>query len=491
MSVFTLLLSGCGKTDVEHTITLNKNTLDLTVGETEVLSVAISPNDITSPELVWNIDSPIATIDNGSVTALAEGVADIKVFLDLNNNTFYDEDEPFDTCILTVSEQNVDPVAVTSVTLSETSLILEINEEKTLITTVLPENATQQSITWESSNSAVVAVNNGKVVALSAGSATIMAYVDENLNAQRDNEEKFATCVVSVKGITPDLPVLVSSVSISPTTLSLEEGSSATVSATVLPSNSTYKTLTWLSSDNLVATVSGGKVNGVKPGVATITAYVDENTNASLDKDEKRATLTVSVTAKSIDPQPSEDPIPAQGENLPIGNKSLSGPNNTMPVDITNWVNYDFFSSLPEHWSFIMGNNKKDTSSDFYAESAGGGFKFSRVYYGLQSPLLNSWLKTEVRLTVSQVFNNSQSANEHKNKPIFHIYSYDSDGYYLGMQTYEQQSSFANTKEIKFYIANPDMAYFEIRLNAHPCKSSQCYNFGVSQISIKGWDYGL
>ena len=44
------------------------------------------------------------------------------------------------------------------------------------------------------------------------------------------------------------------------------------------------------------------------------------------------------------------------------------------------------------------------------------------------------------------------------------IYSYDSDGYYLGMQTYDQQSSFANMagKEIKFYIANPEMAYFEI-----------------------------
>lgn len=111
--------------------------------------------------------------------------------------------------------------------------------------------------------------------------------------------------------------------------------------------------------------------------------------------------------------------------------------------------------------------------------------------YGLQSPLLNSWLKTEVRLTVSQVHGNSQNANQYKDKPIFHIYSYDSEGYYLGMQTYEQQSSFANVTEIKFYIANPEMAYFEIRLNAFPYKSSQCYNFGVSQISIKGWPYGL
>ncbi len=59
------------------------------------------------------------------------------------------------------------------------------------------------------------------------------------------------------------------------------------------------------------------------------------------------------------------------------------------------------------------------------------------------------------------------------------------------MQTYEQQNKFADIKEIKFYISNLEMAYFEIRLNAFPYKGSQCYNFGVSQISIKGWPYGL
>ena len=97
----------------------------------------------------------------------------------------------------------------------------------------------------------------------------------------------------------------------------------------------------------------------------------------------------------------------------------------------------------------------------------------------------------EVRLTVNQFHGNSQNAIQYKNKPIFCICSYDSDSYYLGMKTYEQQSSFVNIKEIKFYIANPEMAYFKIRLNAFPYKTSQCYNFGISQISVKGWPYAL
>lgn len=129
-----------------------------------------------------------------------------------------------------------------------------------------------------------------------------------------------------------------------------------------------------------------------------------------------------------------------------------------------------------------MGNNKVARCSDFYSESSGGGFKFSHIYYGLQSPLLTSWLKTEVRLTVSQVHGNSDNQKQYDNKPIFHIYSYDKTGHYIGMQTYDQVSKFSAVKEIKFYIANPKMANFEIRLNACPYKSSQCCNFGISQI---------
>ena len=489
MSVLSLSLAACDSSRIDYTIALNKNTLELEVGETETLTAVITPNDIENPQLVWTVDSLIATVDAGVVTALAEGTTNIKVFLDLNSNSSYDSGEPFDLCVITVNEPNISPVAVTSVTLSQISLSLAINGEQTLTATVLPTNATEKTITWVSNNVAIASVNNGKVTALSAGNAVITAYVDENLNSQRDSNEKDATCSVTVSGSNPNPTVRVSSVNINETNISIEADSFDMVYATVMPTNATYKTVTWLSSNSSVATVNNGRITGIKVGTAVVTAYVDENGNVSLDADEQRDTVNITVTAKNVNPDPDVDPIPAKGESLPIGNTSVSGPKNTTPADITDWVNYDFYSSLPSYWSFIMGNNKKDTSSDFYAASSGGGFKFSQLYYGLQSPLLNSWLKTEIRLTVSQVNNNSQKAD--KGEPIFHIYSYDSDGYYLGMQTYEQQSSFANTQQIKFYIANPDMAYFEIRLNAFPYKGSQCYNFGVSQISVKGWPYGL
>lgn len=490
--VSSMILASCNSVIGQFTITLNKNILALTVNEQETLTTTIAPSGLEDPLIVWvNDDSSVATINEGTVTALQAGTTAIKVFLDLNKNFLHDLGEPSDQCSLTVTAPVIETIPVSSVSLSHTSLSLEISEEITLVATVLPENASTQTLVWLNSDESIIEVKNGHVRAIARGNSTVTAYVDENSNEHKDNDEKYATVLVNVLESVIDPSIPVSSLTMSKTSLSLEEGSFETISATVLPNNATNQTITWFSSNHEVATVNLGRVEAIKAGSVTITAFVDENANTILDDDEKRDTLALTVTAIPASSEPSGDLIPASGESLPIGNKTVSGPNNATPVDITNWINYDFSSTLPPYWSFIMGNNKKSTSSDFYAESSGGGFKFSKTYYGLQSPLLNSWLKTEVRLTISQVNGNSASQSQYEGKPIFHIYSYDHSGHYLGMQTYEQQNKFADIKEIKFYIANPEMAYFEIRLNAFPYKGSQCYNFGVSQISIKGWPYGL
>ena len=64
----------------------------------------------------------------------------------------------------------------------------------------------------------------------------------------------------------------VTSISISQASLSLTVGGSATLSATISPSNATNKSITWASSDNSVASVSGGKVVARTAGTAQISA---------------------------------------------------------------------------------------------------------------------------------------------------------------------------------------------------------------------------
>lgn len=487
-----LALVGCNGNQDYHKITLNKNTLELDVDETETLTASIEPNDVENASLIWTInDTAIASVDEGVIKALKKGTASIAVYLDANKNETYDIGEANATCALTVNDSIENPVMVTSIELSQDSLTLELDEEKTLTATVLPENATEKTVTWLSSNTDVATIIDGKVTAKAVGNTTITAYVDENKNSQKDNDEKYSTCLVNVVDSNHNI-TKIQTMSFNKTSTTIAYPNEETLTLTISPNNADTSRLKWRSGNTSVARVStNGVVTSINEGNCEISVFDDQNNNDVFEDGEVKASCSITVTKEEPNPDPTGDLIPSSGESLPIGNTTVSGPNNATAVDITNWVNYDLSTSLPDYWSFIMGNNKKENCTDFYAESSGGGFKFSHIYYGLQTPLLNSWLKTEVRLTVSQVHGNSDNQKQYDNKPIFHIYSYDKTGHYIGMQTYDQQSKFSDIKEIKFYIANPKMAYFEIRLNACPYKSAQCYNFGISQISIKGWPYSL
>lgn len=84
---------------------------------------------------------------------------------------------------------------VTKVELDETSLTLKVGDEETLIPTITPDNATNQTVTWSSDNEQVATVENGKVTAVGAGTATITVKTEDG--------EFTATCEVTVNKATP------------------------------------------------------------------------------------------------------------------------------------------------------------------------------------------------------------------------------------------------------------------------------------------------
>lgn len=200
---------------------------------------------------------------------------------------------------------------------------------------------------------------------------------------------------------------------------------------------------------------------------------------------------SISSEEETSESESSSDEIPSSGQTLPIGdgNKTVTGPSNLKnPIDISDWVEFDLYDSLPEYWSYIMGNNKVKNAS-YYAPSAGGGVKFSHKYYGLQTPVITSWVKLEIRFHISSVNNNSQKKED--DEPIFHIYGYDKTGKYIQLDYLEQGKITKQSEgsEVKVYVRNENISYLEFRLNAFPYKGTQCYNFGVDAISIKGWQY--
>ena len=174
-------------------ITLNKTETTINVGSTETLSVtAIDPSNATDKTYTWNSDNTaVATVDaDGVVTAKAAGTANITA-------TANDGSGVTATCAVTVI------VPVSSITINNAPTeALFVNSKGTLTATVLPDNATEKTVTWSSSDPDYVSINatTGEYEVKGTkgyGSATITASAGG----------KTATCTITGKVIYTSLSV--------------------------------------------------------------------------------------------------------------------------------------------------------------------------------------------------------------------------------------------------------------------------------------------
>ena len=146
-----------------------------------------------------------------------------------------------------------DAVLATAIKLDKSTASLTVGGTVTLTATVTPANSTDK-VTWKTSDASIATVSGGKVTAAAPGTATITATAGAYS----------AKCVVTVTA-----PA--TAIKLDKSTASLTVGGTVTLTATVTPANSTDK-VTWKTSDENIATVSGGKVTAAAPGTATITA---------------------------------------------------------------------------------------------------------------------------------------------------------------------------------------------------------------------------
>lgn len=226
-------------------ISLDRETLSLEVGSSATLVAQIKPDDATDKTVSWSSsNAQIATVDEkGMVTALSQGEATITASAGGKSAV----------CSVVASEKYV---AVISITLNEAELSLVKGQSETLTAIVKPDDATDKTVTWSSSNPEIVTVDqSGKVEAVSGGKATISAKAGE----------KYSACDIIVT-------VPVASVTLDQQEMTLEEGQEGLLKVTISPDDATEKAVTWSTSDPNIATVGDGKVTGIKEGTATITA---------------------------------------------------------------------------------------------------------------------------------------------------------------------------------------------------------------------------
>lgn len=148
-------------------------------------------------------------------------------------------------------------VPVTGLEINPDYLDLLLGSSATLTATVKPADATEQTVTWSSTASGTVSVdNNGTVSARQAGQAMINATCDG----------KSASCIVKV--IVPT-----ESVALDKSEITLNKGDSAILTAIVNPPDATDKDVSWTSSDpDVVAVDTNGSLQALRQGEATVTA---------------------------------------------------------------------------------------------------------------------------------------------------------------------------------------------------------------------------
>lgn len=270
-------------------VTLNFSTLNMSLTDNTANLVAnVEPFDAAVKTVKWSSSNDsVASVTAGAtagtavVKALSAGSAVITVTTDSGNKTA--------VCNVTVSAESV---AATAVSFNKNAMSLENGKSEALVVSFEPANATNIAVNWNSSNNAVATVLNGVITAVAPGQATVTATL------VADNTKK-AECLVTVTG------VAVTGVTLDKLAVSVVKGGNVTLTANVLPTNASDKTVTWSSDKNNIATVdANGKVTAVAVGTAKITVTTTDGS--------KTAVCDVTVT-----------PIPVTGVSLDKTTASL------------------------------------------------------------------------------------------------------------------------------------------------------------------------
>ena len=147
-----------------------------------------------------------------------------------------------------------DAVELQSITMSQDSLNLGINRQKRLNVSIVPSDAHPSTISWHTSNRAIVTVDNGYVIGIAEGECDIVATC----------VGKQTVCHVIVTEVLP------SSITLSQDVAMMAVGEQLYLTANVFPEDVTNKTVVWSSADDGIVTVDNGVVTALSPGECDI-----------------------------------------------------------------------------------------------------------------------------------------------------------------------------------------------------------------------------
>lgn len=256
-------------------VTLDQTSATMTVGDKLVLKATVLPSEAEAVVSWKSLNEQVATVDpKGEVTAVEPGSATIVA----------EAGGKVAQCKITVEPVIIN---VESVKLVSYADVLIEGEEFQFEASVLPEDATDKTVVWSSSNKEVLTIDSaGKAKAVEAGTVTVK--VTSNDGGKTDE------CVVIVEE--PLIPVTGVVINESSDNIVLVKGESKTFTATVNPSDATDKTITWSVSDDTILSVDqNGKVTALAGGSAKVVVTTKDGGKKA------ECSITVIVPVESVE----------------------------------------------------------------------------------------------------------------------------------------------------------------------------------------------
>lgn len=254
-----------------RTLTLNETSLSLEPKQKIQLSVTVSPEDAYDSSVSWSSSDPsVATVtEDGLVTAISKG--DAQIIVSANDGSAIQAECPVHVDLL-----------VKDIKISETEIGLEPGNTKQLTVTISPKDAFVQDVVWSCDDDNIATVDNqGNVTAHNVGVTNISATTTDGSNLS-------TTCKVTVAE-------LVKSITVIPSDITIKEGETSQLSATVAPENATYKEVIWISENSDVASVDmSGKVTAVSSGTTFIKATASDGSGVY-------GQCEITVTAETVE----------------------------------------------------------------------------------------------------------------------------------------------------------------------------------------------
>ncbi len=234
-------------------INCSTDPLVLAIGETRDVDFKTNQRLINLNKFEFTSSDPtVASVTNGRISGLKEGTATV---------TIMGKDDITGTVTYTVQYVKLAAIDITG----DTKLLT--GESGKLKAILDPVNASDNEITWQSSNPNIIEVDkDGNIKAIGSGKVVITASSNSGIIASKE--------VGSFIGV--------DSIEFESKEITVEKNKGTTVNISLMPTNADKAGIIWSSADEEIATVVNGVITGHKEGKTKITATSVNNEKATI-----------------------------------------------------------------------------------------------------------------------------------------------------------------------------------------------------------------